>query len=99
MWHFVQHRSGQVNEKAAAARERKAATERAKKEELERKAEDAYWADPNKHIDNKAKRKEDADRARQDLLTRKRETKQLLAQEEAGMVSVKKAQPTKKVSC
>ncbi|KAH0472038.1 MAG: uncharacterized protein KVP18_003531 [Porospora cf. gigantea A] len=90
-----QYRSGQVNERAAAARDRKITTEAAKKAEAARIALDKEWEDPNKIIDNKLARRAQLDQAKQSAMLRKRENRALLAEEELAVTSQKGEAPKK----
>jgi len=76
-----------VNQKAEAARERKAAVATAQKEEAARKAEDAKWVDDDKYIKRKEDRKQQQIEKTEAKNQRKQENKRLAEEELAKVVA------------
>lgn len=79
-----------TNPKALEARERKATQKKAAQDQAVRVAEDALWADDDKHAAKKKNRKEEEERKRADQLRKKAESKALLEQETASFKPVAK---------
>jgi len=73
------------NSKAVEATARKNATRDAKKAEEERAAEDALWADDNKHVKKKEERKQAREQKKNDKLEKKQENSKLLEEEESKL--------------
>lgn len=75
-----------VNEKAEAARERKAEAKSAAKQKATKDAEDAYWRAAGEGSKTKAQAKRDEEeRKRQEQLAKKAELKRLQEEEEAAL--------------
>lgn len=60
-----------INTKAVEARERKDAQKRAKNEAIERKKEDEYWRDDDKHVNKKIDRQREREQKTQEERQRK----------------------------
>ncbi|XP_005103156.1 coiled-coil domain-containing protein 124 [Aplysia californica] len=82
------------NSKAAEARARKDAVQKAEKERVEKEKEDALWADDDKHNARKLQRKDDKEKKRLEQLERKKELQQL-HEEEMSSIKGAKAQAAK----
>lgn len=73
------------NTKSAEARARKAAQKNAEREQKEKAAEDAYWADDDKHVAKKQQRKDERETKRVEQLQKKKELQELHDKEMAAL--------------
>lgn len=88
-----------MNEKAEAAKERKAAAKDEAKKKADKDAEDAYWRAAGEGAKTKAQAKrDDEDRKRQEAAARKAELKRLQEEEEAAMSRPKPSPKAARVS-
>lgn len=85
------------NPKALEARERKATQKKSAQDQAAQAADDALWADNDKHAAKKKNRKEDEERKRAEQMRKKAEKKELLEQETASMKSTAKP-PIQKIT-
>ncbi|KAH8038667.1 hypothetical protein HPB51_002811 [Rhipicephalus microplus] len=78
-----------TNTKSAEARAKKEAVKIAEKEKKEKAAEEALWADDDKHIARKQQRKEERDKKKTEQLEKKAALKQMYDEEMNSIKSVK----------
>ncbi|XP_037510896.1 coiled-coil domain-containing protein 124-like [Rhipicephalus sanguineus] len=78
-----------TNTKSAEARAKKEAVKIADKEKKIREAEEALWADDDKHIARKQQRKEERDKKKPEQLEKKAALKQMYDEEMNSIKSVK----------